>query len=100
MFGVIYKIEFNSIVYIGSTQHFMKRLINHRSDLYCKTSPAYNRTIYKAFREAGMSKSELIMEPLKVVKVETTQELRQIEWSFILSHSTLKQNGIKFIQDY
>ena len=52
----VYKIQHKtnpSLIYIGSTDNFEKRVINHKTDCYNKNCHEYNLKKYKIIRDCG-----------------------------------------------
>ena len=70
MRGIIYKIEFNENLYVGSTIDLHKRQIKHNSD-YRKTK---NYKLYEKAREYNIEEIELIL--LEEIEFEDIDELR------------------------
>ena len=51
MSGIIYIITTGDEGYVGSTNNFKKRILQHKSNIYNKNSKDYNYKVYKKIRE-------------------------------------------------
>ena len=61
---LVYKIEYNGLVYIGHTDNLKHRQINHRSSCFNEHLPEYNTKKYRLLRKAGIKRNEIILIPL------------------------------------
>ena len=71
MSGVIYIITTGDEGYVGSTNNFKQRLVDHKSSIYNKNSHVYNFKLYKKIRENnGQYEINIYEDNLSLTKTE------------------------------
>ena len=82
---VVYRFEFNQMVYVGSTNSFRKRVTKHISDCFNPSRPQYNFPLYKFIRQHfTKADKEAIRACFSIIReVEPHEDLKAVEQAYI-----------------